>query len=85
MSFGLPKSGFQISAVSISSGKVKLVERCVDGNCDGFALRFPHGLLSGMEIFSDGLFNSIPEPHSFSEVETESIIRKWESDSSKRE
>ena len=70
MSFRLPESRFKIGAVSISSGQVELVEGRIDGNGDGLALGFPDGLLSGVEIFTYSLFDSVPEAHSFGEIET---------------
>lgn len=81
MSFSLPESGFKICAVSVSSGQIKLVERGINGHSDSLALSFPHGLLSGMEILTNGLLYSVPEAHSFGKVETDRIIGKWERDS----
>ena len=81
MSFSLPKSSLQVSAIARSCLQVELVEWSVDWNSNGLSLSLPNSFLCGVEILSDGFFNGVPEADSLSQIKADRIVWQGESDS----
>lgn len=80
MSFCLPEPRLKICAVSVARCQVQLVEWRVNGDCDCLSVSLPDGLLRGVEIFTDGFLNRVPETNSFCQIETETVVGQREGD-----
>lgn len=80
VSLCLPKTSHHVFHVAIASLNIDLIERNMQLHCSHLTVGLPEGLEGCMEVLSDCVGASIPEPDSFDEVEAEGVIAEREGD-----
>ena len=63
--FCLPKASLYVLGIAVASADVDLVEWNIEWDCADLSSRFPVGLLSGVEVLSDGISASVPKSDPF--------------------